>query len=196
MTKHEKPLGAKLGWRRMATRYPFVTRWMRLRQDQVRIEGKGDFTFTYRTSPDAVAVVPVTSDGKIVLVRQYRYTVDDWCLEVPAGGSHDRRDFPLEEVAMEELREEIGATCEYEQLIHVGVTYTSNATSDEKLHTFLALEVDMRHKPQPEDTELLVVQPLPVAEVLSMARSGKIKDSQSALSILLCETLLRHYGYV
>ncbi|HKP54702.1 MAG TPA: NUDIX hydrolase [Chloroflexia bacterium] len=196
MSKRDKPLGATLGWKRLATRYPFVTQWLRLRQDRVRIEDKGDFTFTYREAPDAVAVVPVTRDRKIVLVRQYRYTVDDWCLEVPAGGTHDRTGIPLEEVALEELHEEIGATCERARLIPVAVTYTVNAISDEKLHLFLALDVELVARPQPEDTELLSVEAMPVAEALDMARLGKIKDSQSALSILLCEDLLRQYGYL
>lgn len=196
MSKRNKSLGATLGWKRLATRYPFVTQWLRLRQDRVRIDGKGDFTFTYREAPDSVAVVPVTKDGKIVLVRQYRYTVDDWCLEVPAGGTHDRTGVPIEEVALEELHEEIGATCERERLIPVAVTYTVNAISDEKLHVFLALDVDLADRPQPEDTELLSVQVMPVAEAIDMARSGKIQDGQSALAILLCENLLRHYGYI
>ncbi len=196
MPRRDKPLGATLGWHRLATRYPFVTQWLRLRQDRVRIDSKGDFTFTYREAPDAVAIVPVTKDKKIVLVRQYRYTVDDWCLEVPAGGTHDRTGIPLLEVALEELHEEIGATCERERLIPVAVTYTVNAISDEKLHIFLALDVELKDQPQLEDTELLSVQPMPVTEAIDMARSGKIKDGQSALAILLCEDLLRHHGYL
>jgi ADP-ribose pyrophosphatase len=194
MSKRAKPEGEKAGWHRLSTRYPFVTQWMRLRQDRVRIANKGDFTFTYREAPAAVAVVPVTRDGKIVLLRQYRYTVDDWCLEVPAGGTHDRAGVALEEVAREELHEEVGATCD--QLIHVTTTYTLNAISDEVMHIFLALGVDLSEKPQPEKTELIEAHPLPASEAVRMAHNGEIKDGMSALTILLCEDLLREKGLI
>lgn len=53
-------------------------------------------------------IVPITKAGEMVLLRQYRYAVDEWCLEVPAGGTHDSGDASLEEVARKELREEVG----------------------------------------------------------------------------------------
>lgn len=194
MGKRGKPQGEKVGWKRLSTRYPFVTQWMRLRQDRVRIEGKGEFTFTYREAPDAVAVVPVTRDGEMVLLKQYRYTVDDWCYEVPAGGTHDRRASDLEEVARDELHEEIGATCG--QLIAVTTAYTLNAISDELMHVYLALDVELAEEPKPEKTELIEVCPVPVAEALRMAHSGEIRDGMSALVIMLCEDMLREHGLV
>ncbi len=111
MNSHGKPEGARLGWQVLETTYPFATPWLKLRQDRVRIAGKDDIIYTYIQGNAAVFVVPVTADGQVILIRQYRYTVDAWCLEVPAGGTHDREGVSLEDVAREELAEEIGGTC-------------------------------------------------------------------------------------
>lgn len=194
MNKQDKPLGAKLGWKRLSTSYPFVTPWLRLRQDRIHIEDKGEIAYTYRESNGAVGIVPITDDGQIVMIRQYRYTVDDWCLEIPAGGTHDREGVALEEVAREELREETGATCR--ELRRVASFYASIATSDEVGHVFLALGVEIDAQPHHESTEIIKVHPMPVAEVARLARTGQIKDGLSALCILLSEGNLRELGYL
>ncbi len=51
-----------------------------------------------------MTVLPVTTDGQVVMIRSYRYTVDDWCWELPAGGLGDKPGVPLVEVAQQELR--------------------------------------------------------------------------------------------
>jgi len=193
MSKQDKPVGAKLGWRVLETTYPFADEWRKLRQDRVHIEGEGEQTFTYTEHAGAVAVVPVTRDGRIVLMRQYRYAVDDWCLEVPAGGMHDTGDASLEEVARKELSEELGATCD--SLHYVTFIYTSPAFGDEKCHIFLALGVELTHETQPESTEVIHIEPVPVREALKMARTGQIRNSASGMALLLCEDLIREHGY-
>ncbi|HEY8293573.1 MAG TPA: NUDIX hydrolase, partial [Thermomicrobiales bacterium] len=107
----DKPEGARIGWRVLDTRYPMTTPFMRLRQDRVRIAEKSEITYTYDERADAVGVVPVTADGTILLIRQYRYPIDEWCLEIPAGGTRDHLGLTPEAVAHIELAQETGATC-------------------------------------------------------------------------------------
>lgn len=80
-----------LGWDVRATEYPFPSPWLTLRRDQVSA-GETDFTYTYMEAAPAVFIVPVTATGDVILIRQYRYAVDEWCLEVPAGGRGEIRD--------------------------------------------------------------------------------------------------------
>ncbi|HUZ03499.1 MAG TPA: NUDIX hydrolase [Thermomicrobiaceae bacterium] len=192
--KADKPLGRTLGWRVATTRQPFATPWITLRQDDVQIDGHGQITYTYLHQSPAVYVVPVTSDGQVVLIRQYRYPVDDWCLEVPAGGSHDRPGVALKDVARQELREEIGARCG--AIERVGSFYSSNTHSDQESHVFLALKVELGGKPAREGTERIEILPTPAREALELARTGRVSDGASALALLLCEDLLRRYGYL
>lgn len=192
--RQDKPIGRALGWRVVATRYPFATNWIQLRQDDVTIPGAGQITYTYLHQSPAIYVVPVTADGRFVLIRQYRYPVDAWCLEIPAGGSHDRPHVPLGDVARAELREEIGASCG--PIEKVGTFYSANAHSDQESHVFLALKVVLDAGQRLEATERIELVPTPAEEALRLARSGQIADSASALALLLCEDLLRRYGYL
>lgn len=193
--RHDKPEGERLGWHLLETTYPFATHWLKLRQDRIRIEGaNSEITFTYIDNGPAVIVVPVTAEGNIALIRQYRYTVDEWCVEVPAGGTHDAEGASMEEVARKELREEIGATCA--GLEFVSLFYPTNGNSAQAFHVFLALDTRLDGEQCLEETESIQVHLMPVAEALRLARTGQIKDGASALSLLLCEPLLRERGYL
>jgi ADP-ribose pyrophosphatase len=190
----DKPEGAKLGWRIVASAYPFATPWMRLRQDHLAIAGKGEATYTYEERADAVGIVPVTRDGTVLLIRQYRYPLDRWCLEIPAGGTRDHPDATAEEVAHIELREEVGATCA--TMLSVGFFYVACASRNQRFHVFLALDVVRSAERAHETTEQIEQCPMPVRDALHLARTGQMPEAQSALSLLLCESLLRDHGYL
>lgn len=194
MQSDDKPEGHKAGWHRLGTRYPFATTWLKLREDHVRLDGNGEINFAYVENRGAAGVVPVMPDGKIVLIRQYRYTVDEWCYEIPAGGLHDTGDMERLEVARQELRQETGGTCE--AIEHVGYFYTSIGNSSQAFHIYLARGVRLEEPQVLEATEHIEVVPTPAPEALRMARSGQVRDGSSALALLMCEELLRQYGYV
>ncbi len=138
--------------------------------------------------------MPVTADGHVLLIAQYRYPIDAWCLEIPTGGMRDHAGKPAEEVARIELREEIGATTAV--LESVGSFYAAAASRDQRFHVFLARDVEITASPAREPTERIELRPTPVAASLHLARTGQMPESQSALSLLLCEPTLRAYGYL
>jgi ADP-ribose pyrophosphatase len=184
----DKTEGVRLGWRVRETQFPITTPWMRLRQDRVAIAGRGEITYTYEERTDAVGVVPVTSDGMVLLIRQYRYPLDAWCLEIPAGGMRDHQGESPEAVARAELREEIGGSCA--AMVYVGFFYVAAAAMNQRFHVFLAQGVECTAQAALEATERIEICPTPVREALHLARSGQMPESQSALSLLLCEHLL------
>jgi ADP-ribose pyrophosphatase len=190
--KNDKPLGEQLGWHLKETTYPFVTPWLTLRKDRIEVEDNGEIEYAYRESRGAVVIVPVTRDGRMALIKQYRYTVDDLCLEVPAGGMHDREGVDPEVVAREELREEAGATCE--DLILISEVYSNNATTNEVMRVYLATDVEPGEPVTHEVTEQIEVVIVSVSEAIEMARTGVMKDGLSALAVLQCEPKLRELG--
>ena len=194
MQSKERPEGALSGWHRLSTRYPFATKWLKLREDHVRLAGDGEIQFAFVESAGAVGVVPVMRDGRVVLIRQYRYTVDEWCYEIPAGGMHDTGDAARDEVARQELEQEVGGTCD--SLEYVSHFYSSIGNSSQTFYVFLARGVELSGEQTLEATERIEIVPTPAAEALRMAREGQIRDGSSALSLLMCEDLLRRYGYV
>lgn len=176
--------GSSSPWVTLASERIYQNPWFALRQDQVRTHTGAQITYTYMEHPGAVAVVPVTPAGEIVLLRSYRYTVKDWCWEVPMGG---RDDDDLEAVARKELLEEAGGVCD--TLEYVNFFYANNGVSNIRCDVFLARGVQLGES-QPEDAELIEIHCFPKDEVFRMARAGEITDGMSALTLFLCEPLL------
>ena len=100
-------------------------------------------------------------------------------------GGRDHED--LEVVARKELLEEVGGICQ--QLEYVNYFYANNGVSDIRCDIFLARGVRLGQS-KPEDTELIEIRIFPKEEVYRMARSGKITDGMSALSLFLSEQSL------
>ncbi len=184
----DKPTGAKAGWQLIGSGKRFENDICRLREDEVQLEGGKKIKYAYLERDEAVIIVPVTANREIVMLKQYRYPVDEWCLEVPAGGTHDSCDVTLEEVARKELREEIGATAQ--SLKYVDFFYSANSMTNEKCHVFLAEGVELSKEQKTEGSESIEMQLVPIAKAIELARSGAMKTAPCALAVLLCEPLL------
>ncbi len=168
-------------WETLSSERIYENPWYALRQDRVRTHTGAEITYTFMEHPGAVAVIPVTEQGEIVLIRSYRYTVKDWCWEIPMGG-RDHEELTV--VARKELLEEVGGVCQ--QLDYLNYFYANNGVSDIRCDVFLAQKVTLGLS-KPEDSELIEIRILPKDEVFRMARAGLITDGMSALSLFLCE---------
>lgn len=176
------------GWQRLATDYPYSFRMFRVRRDQARWPDGQVRTFSYVQTSGAVWVVPVTADGQVVLIRQFRYMLDDWQWEVPAGGFHDFTGDPVE-LAKHELKEEVGGSSD--DWLYVGSFNTGASTFEELAHIVLARGVHLDREPRREPAEIIEVHLVPIERALEMARHGEMTDGHSALALLRCEPYLR-----
>ena len=173
------------GYELLDRRTVWQSRWYTLRQDLLRGPNGREFSYTVVEHPGSVVILPITPDGQVVLIRQYRYPVNDWCCELPAGGLGP--DSTPEAAARRELAEEVGGQAA--ELCYRGWYYTSNGISDEKAHVFLATGVELGEA-QREPTESMEMHLVPPAEALRMARAGEISDGRAILALLWCEPLL------
>lgn len=188
-----KPNGLKAGWHCRASRYHFRNDICALREDDIELPNGTRHSYAYLERTEAVVIVPVTAAGEVILLRQYRYPIDQWCLEVPAGGTHDSGGCSLEEVARKELREETGAKAG--TLTYVDFFYSANSLTDEKCHVYLAEGVVLSEEPEREGSESIEMKLVPAAEAVRLARTGAIKTAPCALALLMCESLLIKNGY-
>lgn len=170
----------------LSSRIAWSCPWYSVRQDEIVTPDGNRGVYNTVTKADAVWIVPVTSEGQIVLLYQYRYTVDDWCWEIPAGSIKPGQ--TPEDAAREELREEIGGTALI--LEHVLRYYVANGISNEVGHIFLATGVTL-NQPEHEAAEVIEIHIKSVAEALDMARGGLISDGPSAYALLLCQNRLQ-----
>ncbi len=183
-----KPNAVRQGWDIRASRHLYRSHWYNVRQDDIRLPGGQEITFTQIEHPGFASVVPVTPEGEVVLIYSYRYTVDDWVWEIPAGGLGNKPGITPLAVAQEELAEEVGGVAT--DWRPVGSYYAAVGSSNVRAHVFLATGVQLRGAQHLESTEIIQVRRVSVAEALRMARSGAMQDGQSAFALLLCEPLL------
>ena len=184
-----KPNAIRQGWQIRASRHLYQSHWYNVRQDDIRLPDGQEITFTQIEHPGFVTVVPVTDDRQIVLIYSYRYTVDEWVWEVPAGGLGNKPHLTPLAVAQEELAEEVGGVAATWRPI--GSYYAGIGSSNVRAHVFLATGVQLNGRQQLESTEIIQVRTVPVAEALAMARSGVMQDGQSVLALLWCEPWLQ-----
>ena len=140
----------------------------------------------YAKHKGAVAVVPLTDEGEVICVRQYRYAHRKVLLEIPAG-KLDTFEEDFISAATRELREETGATCK--KLQFIGDLISTPALIDEVIHMYLARGLDFGET-DPDEDEFLDVVKIPLEELVRMVMNGEIKDSKTQTAILKTHFIL------
>ena len=153
-------------------------------QDTMEINGSHTALWDFIKHKGAAAVVPVTKDGKILMVRQYRNALERDTLEIPAG-KLDAPGEPGLECASRELEEETGYRSEnLEWLITLRTTV---AFCNERVEIFVAKDLIPSHQNLDED-EYVDVKAYSVQELKEMIFTGKIEDSKTIAAILAYES--------
>lgn len=128
----------------------------------------------------AAVLLPVTDEGRVVLVRQYRYAANELMLEVPAG-TIDAGERP-EETARRELVEETGYYPG--RLEKIAEFYPSPGILTELMHLFLATELEKREA-SPEADEHLEVVEIPWESALDLVPGKDIRDAKTIIALSL-----------
>ena len=127
-----------------------------------------------------VAVIPITENNEIIMVRQFRKAFNEELLEVPAGKiEHDEA---TELCAVRELKEETGFSAD--NITFLNVMYPSPGYTDEKIYIYKAeglVEGDLSL----DEDEFLNVEKYTLEQAVEMVKTGIIKDAKSIIAILL-----------
>jgi ADP-ribose pyrophosphatase len=158
----------------------FESQWFKLRQDDVLLPSGEPITYTMVEHPGYSMVVPLLDDGRVILERIYRYTVQETVLECPSGVLEGESP---ESAAHRELREETGWSAE--RMLPLGSFFGSNGISDERFELFLATGLRQVGSPRREATEQIDLELMPLAAAAELALSGRVQDAPSALALIL-----------
>ncbi|HMP92208.1 MAG TPA: NUDIX hydrolase [Phnomibacter sp.] len=174
MAKHQP-------WKHISSRYIHQEKWFKLRADKV-LKGNGQPMEPYYVTEYShwVNVLPITTDGMAVLVRQYRYALGVWSIEVP-GGIMDPHETDPAEAARRELLEETGYTAQHLQ--QVAVLATNPATQNNNLYAYLATGCTLTHALNLDENEEIEVLLVAVDELVYMLRHNQIVQSLHTASI-------------
>jgi len=166
-------------WTRRTRRVAYENPWITIWHDEViRPDGEAGIYGVVHFANLAVGVLALDEAGRVLLVGQHRYALDQYSWEIPEGG------VPAGESALEgarrELREETGI--EATDWIEMSHSHLSNSVSDEEAVIFLATGLT-RGQASPDGTEALVPRWLPFDEVLAMTIDGRITDALTILAV-------------
>lgn len=175
-------------WIRLRGETLFETPYFNLRSDAYRLpDGAVKEPYYVLERPDAAIIFPVTADGEVLLVRQYRPPLERMELGLPAG-LVDPGEKP-EAAARRELREETGhAGGEWESL---GAVASSPSLKDNWAYLFLARGVERVAEPDPDEHERVEVVKAPVDGLFGLVESGDIVSSSGVAAVMLA---LRRLG--
>ena len=128
--------------------------------------------------PGAAVLLPVTSDGRVILIRQFRYAAGETLLEVPAG-TIDPGETP-EETAGRELLEETGYHSR--RLEKLAEFFTSPGILAERMHLFLATELEKREASPDADESLQIVE-LAWERALALEPGTDVRDAKTIVAL-------------
>ncbi|MBI3998675.1 MAG: NUDIX hydrolase [Armatimonadetes bacterium] len=165
----------------IASRLVFQGRIAGVRVDEVRLPSGRIVRREIVEHPGAAAVVAVTDDGHVVMVRQYRKAVEAPLLEIPAG-TLEAGESP-ERCAHRELAEE--ASLQAAALTPLVTYYPSPGILTEAITIFLARGLSRRVLPADAGEEDLRVERVPLARIPSLIDAGEIRDGKSLVGLLL-----------
>lgn len=157
-------------WRFVSGQSIFNHPVLEVKYDLFRHDDGREKNFITLHSSDWVNVVPITADGQVVLIRQYRFGTDSYTLEIP-GGLVDPGEEPIQAGARE-LAEETGYTSP--GLVPIGKVSPNPALFSNTCHTFLAPDAVLSGAQRLDDDEDIEVITRPAQDLPGLVSSGQI----------------------
>jgi ADP-ribose pyrophosphatase len=159
-------------WQRLGSEIAYACRIFTVRRDRSRFSrDEAEHDFHVLESGDWVNIIPITRDGDVVLVRQFRHGIGDCTLEIP-GGMVDADDASPLVAARREMIEESGY--DSERVEALGAIHPNPAIQSNRCHSFVAYDVECRHDPHFDTTEETEVVLVPLQRIPELISAGEI----------------------
>lgn len=155
-----------------------------LRVDTVEVPNKGYQKREIVEHNGVVAVIAITKDNKIIMVKQYRKSIEDVVLEIPAG-KLELNENPRE-CAIREFRQKTGYNAENFKLIHK--FYPSVGFSNQMIFIYLADKLEKLEDKQKD--QQIEVEEIDFDEVYNMVLENKIVDGKTSIGVLLAKDII------
>lgn len=178
---------AALAERQTASELLYDGRIIHVYRDEIALPDGKPAMREYIRHVGAVCVLPLTDNGEVLCVAQYRYPFADVLIEIPAGKLDSKEEDP-DCAVLRELREETGAVCD--RLTYLGAYYGSPAILDEKIHMYLAEGLSFGDT-DPDEDEFIENLRIPLPELVEMVLRGEIPDGKTQAAVLRVDAMLR-----
>ncbi|MGE5314538.1 MAG: NUDIX domain-containing protein [Acidobacteriota bacterium] len=172
-------------WKKLSSELVVKNPWWTYMKDTFRIPSGHEGEYHYVHTNGSSMIIPVTDDGRIILVNQYRFLCDRESLELPCGGIKEGK--TPAEMAKIELEEETGFTCN--TLDFAGSFNPFNGVTTESCYVFVARAlspVDVA----PDPTEEFEVLALTLGEIEAKTATNEIWDGMTLAALALGRKML------
>jgi ADP-ribose pyrophosphatase len=173
-----------LQWNTVDSRVAYTCPGFDVVHDEVQLPDGTATDYDYVSEAPAVAVLPLTAEGEVVLVEEYRHAVDRVNRGVPAG-SVEAGEAPAD-AARRELAEETGHAAGTVE--HLATVEPANGIADSVHHHFLARDCVPDGDPDLDDDESIRVRTVPYESFREAVRAGDVRDGRAALAVFYHES--------
>jgi 8-oxo-dGTP pyrophosphatase MutT (NUDIX family) len=156
----------------LASREVYRNHWLRVREDEILRSNGNKGIYGVVEKHDSAIILPIDK-GRVWLVEQFRYTIQERALELPQGGWEMEVENP-EELARGELKEETGL--EAAEMVRLGELWIAYGFTRQKQYVYLATGLTHAGKEPDAEEHDLVVRSVSVGEFEEMMRDGVIRD--------------------
>ena len=166
--------------KQLTTECVFKGKILDLYLDTIELPNGHTATREYIKHVGAACVVPVDTEGNVIVERQFRYPFNAVLTEIPAGKLDSKLE-PHLDAALRELKEETGYTAE--NMVYLGEYYPTCAYSDETIHMYLATGLTQGEQ-NLDDDEFVGVEKVPLKTLIDRIMAGEIKDGKTQTALL------------
>ncbi|ERH07484.1 MAG: NTP pyrophosphohydrolase [Halonotius sp. J07HN4] len=176
-----------LKWERLDTEIDYECPGFEVRQDDVRLPDGTETDYHYVDESPAVVILPLTPDGDVVVIEEWRQAVDRINRGLPAGSMEADEDRTV--AARRELREETGY--EASRMEHLLTAEPSNGIANSVHHHLVAYDCEPTAEQELDDNESIRVDVVDYEEYLDRVVDDELNDGRSALTLLQYEMTQR-----
>ena len=159
----------------LSTREIYRNRWLRIREDRI-LRSNGKEGIYSVVDKDECAIILPLDQGRVWLVQQFRYTIQERAWELPQGGWEEAIVDP-EELARGELKEETGLHAD--RMVRLGALWIAYGFARQKQHVYLASGLTQAMTDRDAEEHDLVVHSFAIEEFERMMREGTIADAST-----------------
>lgn len=175
-------MDANMSWQVLEEKDVSPSRWFPVLQHKVKLPN-GMIIDDYFFSPigNVVMVLPLTSDGKFILVKQYKHGLQDIFIELPGGMQQNGKS--IEASAIAELEEETGIRVHEDRLISLGKVANNPTKTNQITYGFLVKNAEFNAAQRLDSTEQIELISVTPREALELIKKGTIRTSDTVAII-------------
>ncbi|WP_246983652.1 NUDIX hydrolase [Halorientalis marina] len=177
----ETDAGDELAWETLYGETAYICPGFDVQREQIRLPDGTESDFDYLSDSASVVVVPVTADGEVVVIEEWRQAVKRVNRGLPAGGL-EGDDADLEAAARRELEEETGYVAG--EVDHLTTVEPANGIADAVFHYFAAYDCEPTGEQDLDDNESIRVDTTTLDDLLDAVETGDLRDGRTALGVL------------